>query len=542
VGALLEPLTEDDPTSVGRFLIRARLGAGGMGRVYLASTEGGRPVAVKVMRSEIGLDPEFRERFRQEVEAARRVHGFYTAQVLDADPDAPQPWLATVYVPAPSLHQVVREHGVLPEASVLLLMAGIGEALQAIHAAGIVHRDLKPSNVLLAADGPRVIDFGIARMAEATSVTRFGMVVGSPGYMAPEQVLDGTMGPAIDVFALGSLAAFAAQGYGPFGDGSSITVLHRVANQAAVLDGCPPRVLAIVERCLEKDPARRPTPSGIIDYCRQNTVSQSPELSHSWLPEPVAAAVTQEASALLPPPSQAQASLPYLPPLSRPSSPSPRPSAPAPGPTSAPTPGPWAQPPVTTGPAAGYVTMTPETPRRTSRKSLVGIAIGALVLAAIAGGIVYSIASGARNNTTDKAGSAGESSTTSPSGSTTPSVADTGSSTPTTAAAPWYSGTWTGTASQPSGIVTEWTVELTLPADGGAGTFTSPSLGCSGSLAVTSTAQGSVSLKEDLISDPQQVCVDGNITLDDAGSGQADFTWQDATQAQNVATAQLSQE
>ena len=126
MGSTLEPLTEDDPPSVGRFLIRARLGAGGMGRVYLASTEGGRPVAVKVMRSEIGLNPEFRERFRQEVEAARRVHGFYTAQVIDADPDAPQPWLATVYVPAPSLHQVVREHGALPEASVLQLMAGIG--------------------------------------------------------------------------------------------------------------------------------------------------------------------------------------------------------------------------------------------------------------------------------------------------------------------------------------------------------------------------------------------------------------------------------
>jgi eukaryotic-like serine/threonine-protein kinase len=504
VGALLEPLTEDDPPTVGRFLIRARLGAGGMGRVYLASTEGGRPVAVKVMRSEIGLNPEFRERFRQEVEAARRVHGFYTAQVIDADPDAPQPWLATVYVPAPSLHQVVREHGALPEASVLQLMAGIGEALQAIHAAGIVHRDLKPSNVLLASDGPRVIDFGIARMAEAAALTRVGTLVGSPGYMAPEQILGGPAGPAIDVFALGSLTAFAAQGYGPFGDDGSISVLHRVTNQPAVLSGCPPRVLSIVERCLEKDPARRPTPREIIDYCRRATAGQAPDPSQSWLPAPVAATVTQQAVALTPPP---------LPPSS---SPTPlRPSPPQIRPI--PVPGP---------------------PQRTSRKTMAGVAVGALALAVIAGALVYSFESGNSNNTNTD-GSTNALGTQSPS---VPAATDPEASDPADQTAPWYSGTWTGTVNQPTGTVTKWTVKITLPKVGSTGVFSSPSLGCSGSVTIITSAADQVSMEDDLAYNPQQICVNGYMTLTEAGDGRASFAWQDATDAQNVGTGPLTHE
>lgn len=521
---MLEPLTDDDPTHIGRFLIRARLGAGGMGRVYLASTEGGRPVAVKVMRSEVGLNPEFRERFRQEVEAARRVHGFYTAQVIDADPDAAQPWLATVYVPAPSLHQVVREHGTLPEASVLLLMAGIGEALQAIHAAGIVHRDLKPSNVLLATDGPRVIDFGIARIAESTSLTRYGVVVGSPGYMSPEQALGASAGPAADVFSLGSLAAFAAQGRGPFGDDGSISVLHRVAHQAPVLDGCPPRVLAIVKRCLEKDPARRPTPSDIIDYCRRATGGHSSQAGQSWLPGPVAAAVTQKAATSLPPPAPVAPRAPVAP---------------------APTPRPWTQQPVATG-LAGYVPVPPGASPRIGRKTLVGAAVAGFALAAVAGAIIYTAENG---NSTNTAGS-GSSGTKSASAPATSSAASTEPAsqpsptqipTPTTPPAPWYSGTWLGTVSQPTGTVTEWTVILTLPADGGAGTFDSPSLGCSGSLVVTSATSVSVSMKDDLTSDPQQICVNAVMSLIDDGAGHASYTWQDVTHAQNVGTAQLTQ-
>ena len=212
---LVQPLASDDPAEIGGYRLRARLGAGGMGRVYLASTPAGRSVALKVVRPDLGDDQDFRARFRQEIQAARRVHGLCTAQLLDADPDAMPAWLVTAYVPGPSLQQAVAGNGPMPEAMVFRLIAGVAEALQAIHAAGVVHRDLKPSNVLLAPDGPRVIDFGIARALEATALTRSGMMVGSPQYMAPEQIRDQPVTPAIDVFALGSLAAYAARRRSP---------------------------------------------------------------------------------------------------------------------------------------------------------------------------------------------------------------------------------------------------------------------------------------------------------------------------------------
>src|SRR5215831_18323718 len=230
-GLALEPLAGGDPAEVAGYRLHGRLGAGGMGRVYLAFTPGGRPVALKVVRPEFGGDEAFRARFRQEIQAARRVHGLYTAQVLDAGPDADPPWLVTAYVVGPSLAQAVREYGPMPPQTVFQLMAGVAEALQAIHAAGVVHRDLKPSNVLLAPDGPRVIDFGIARAIEATTVTRTGMRVGSPQFMAPEQIAGRSIAPAIDVFALGSLATFAALGRPPFGEGSEAAVMYRILHE-----------------------------------------------------------------------------------------------------------------------------------------------------------------------------------------------------------------------------------------------------------------------------------------------------------------------
>ena len=291
----VQPLAGDDPAKVSGYRLRGRLGAGGMGRVYLAFTPGGRPVAVKVLRPELGDDPQFRARFRQEIAAARRVHGLFTAQLLDADPDCSPPWLATAYVAGPSLAQAVTEHGPLPAQAVLLLMAGVAEALAAIHAAGLVHRDLKPSNVLLAADGPRVIDFGIARAADATALTRAGMLVGSPQYMAPEQIRGGEVTAAADVFALGALAAFAATGRAPFGDGGE-AALYRVLHEEPVLHGCPDQVRALAGHCLAKNAAARPAPAQIIEYCRAQAPAGTLAFTQAWLPPATAAGLTSHAA------------------------------------------------------------------------------------------------------------------------------------------------------------------------------------------------------------------------------------------------------
>jgi eukaryotic-like serine/threonine-protein kinase len=197
-------LQPGDPERIGPYRVVGRLGSGGMGTVFLCRSAGGRPVAVKVIRADLASDREFRARFRREVEAARKVSGLYTALLVNADLDGPTPWLATAYVPGPSLADAVADHGPLPTASVFMLAAGLAESLVAIHAVGVVHRDLKPSNVLLADDGPRVIDFGISRAVEASALTRTGLVVGSPGFMSPEQAEGGQVDAPSDVFSLGA--------------------------------------------------------------------------------------------------------------------------------------------------------------------------------------------------------------------------------------------------------------------------------------------------------------------------------------------------
>jgi Protein kinase domain len=308
---VVQPLASDDPAEIGGYRLRARLGAGGMGRVYLASTRAGRSVALKVVRPELGDEQDFRARFRQEIQAARRVHGLYTAQVLDADPAATPPWLVTAYVPGPSLQQAVAGNGPMPEAMVFRLIAGVAEALQAIHAAGVVHRDLKPSNVLLAPDGPRVIDFGIARALEATALTRSGMMVGSPQFMAPEQIRDQPVTPAIDVFALGSLAAYAARGRPPFGEGHSAALSYRVLHEPPDLDGCPPQLRALIESCLRKEAGARPAPGQILELCLAYTAgtadpgwSAKSAQSGPGTPPSPALATTALPQPLSPPPSQ----------------------------------------------------------------------------------------------------------------------------------------------------------------------------------------------------------------------------------------------
>ncbi|TWV50255.1 serine/threonine protein kinase, partial [Streptomyces misionensis] len=269
----MEELGPGDPLEIGGYRLLARLGSGGMGQVYLARSDRGRTVAVKLVREELAAREEFRARFRREVAAARRVGGYWTAPVLDADTEAAVPWVATGYVAGPSLRQVVgHDHGALPERSVRILAAGLAHALKDIHAAGIVHRDLKPSNVLVTIDGPRVIDFGIARALETAGpggdhLTLTGSLVGSPGFMAPEQVRGDRVTPACDVFSLGSVLAYAATGRMPFGTagGGVHALMYRIAREEPDLAGVPEGIADLVRGCLRKDPAARPSLDDLLD-------------------------------------------------------------------------------------------------------------------------------------------------------------------------------------------------------------------------------------------------------------------------------------
>ncbi|WP_406692120.1 serine/threonine-protein kinase [Saccharopolyspora sp. ID03-671] len=289
----MQPLLASDPTAVGDYRLLARLGRGAMGGVYLGRSRGGRVVAVKVIRADLAEDPEFRERFRREADAAHAVGGFWTAAVVNADPDAEQPWLATEYVPGPTLHQAVADHGALPEATVRSLGAGLAEALVAIHNAELVHRDLKPANVLLGPDGPRVIDFGISRAMTGHSLTATGIFLGTPGFFSPEQTLGGEVGPASDVFSLGAVLVFAATGCGPFGEESTASLLYKVAHAEPDLEKVPDGLRPLLAECLAKDPADRPTPTQMLDRIGET----SPQGS-GWLPQPITAVIAQHATEL----------------------------------------------------------------------------------------------------------------------------------------------------------------------------------------------------------------------------------------------------
>ncbi len=301
---IFQPLLPEDPREVGGYRLFARLGAGGMGRVYLSYTPGGRPVALKVVRPEFAEDSEFRRRFAQEVTNAQRIHGLYTAQVIDSGVEADAPWLVTAYVPGPSLQQVIREHGALPVRTVLLLMGGIAEALQAIHSVEVVHRDLKPANVLVAGDGPRVIDFGIARAADATALTGTGFRIGSPAFMSPEQAQGRPVTPATDVFALGALAAYVAGGAPPFGEGPETAVLYRVVHEPPVLDGVPADLRELLTRCLAKSPEDRPKPAEIIEAARNHpSVGGQLRFADDWLPQQINTEITRRSDLPKTPPT-----------------------------------------------------------------------------------------------------------------------------------------------------------------------------------------------------------------------------------------------
>ncbi|WP_019888655.1 bifunctional serine/threonine-protein kinase/ABC transporter substrate-binding protein [Streptomyces purpureus] len=293
----VQPLLASDPSVIAGYRLLGRLGAGGMGVVYLGRTDSGELAAVKVTHADQADQPDFRTRFRREVEAARRVSSPWAVPVTGADPDAPEPWLATAFVPGPSLGEAVRAHGPLPARSVRILGGAIARALAAVHAAGLVHRDVKPGNVLLAVDGPRLIDFGIARIAEETALTATDMVVGTPGFLAPEQAeaRADEIGPASDVFALGCLLAFAATGRPPFGSGSVDALLYRTVHDEPDLAGVPDGLLDPLRACLAKSPADRPTAEQVTALLTEDT----PGTAADWLPAPVVRTIAERSTRML---------------------------------------------------------------------------------------------------------------------------------------------------------------------------------------------------------------------------------------------------
>lgn len=378
--AALRPLQPDDPREVAGYRLTARIGEGGMGAVYLSGTRGNQPVALKVIRREFARDAEFRRRFEQEVRAARRVQGYHIVPVLDHDTGGEQPWLATAYVPGIPLDDALALHGPLPLPAVLQLTACTARALQAVHTAGVIHRDLKPGNILLGTDGPWVIDFGIARAADSTQLTRSGGFIGTPQYMSPEHASGDTVTAASDIFSLGLVAAVAATGRHPYGDGAAVTLAAQIANTAQRppdLSGYPEPLRGVLERCLAADPAARPAPGELAEVCEEAYGRPARDFT-DWLPAPLAAAIGERARAAQSPPPPA----PYA------YTPTQGPGAPA-GPYAAPTATAHGAPPAAPpyGPGQGPVTGPGARGGERPRRRTALLAAGAvLVLAAAIGG------------------------------------------------------------------------------------------------------------------------------------------------------------
>ena len=337
----MEQLTQHDPRRIGPFEVLGRLGAGGMGLVYLARSASGRRVAIKTVRTELAEDQLFRVRFTREVEAARAVSGFYTAAVVDADPRAAVPWLATAYVPAPSLEEIVSECGPMPAQGVRWLAAGIAEALQSIHGASLVHRDMKPSNVLVVEDGPRVIDFGIASGASNTRLTMTNVAVGTPAYMSPEQARDSrSVTGASDIFSLGSTLVFAATGHAPYRGGNPVETVFMLLRESPDLEGLPDELRPLIESCMKMDAGLRPTPADLQSQLAPHLFASGGDDSgtaSAWLPDSATAMIERRRAGGRTAPAAARPAKPASPAVPPPP---PRQPAPAPAPASAPVPAP----------------------------------------------------------------------------------------------------------------------------------------------------------------------------------------------------------
>ena len=376
-GTALEALGSNDPTTVGNYQLTAVLGSGGMGRVYLAHSPSGRRVAIKVIRADLVQESEIRQRFAREVAAARAVSGFFTAGVVDADLDANPPWLVTTYIPGPSLTSAVAQVGPLPLASVRAIGAALAEALSAIHAVGLIHRDLKPGNILLASDGPRLIDFGISALSGSRTITRLGAFIGSPGYMSPEQIEGRAVGPATDVFALGAVLVFAVTGTDPFGGDSLPSLLYKTVHAPPDLSRVPDELLPLVSSCLDKDPSRRPDLRTVLHDLTsgQNLAGM---FAPGWLPaalnrdsEPLGTVLPGEAPAH--PAEAPTAEAPTTPahPAEAPTTP-PRPAEPEPAAPATPT-----HPPAP-APGAAWPAQAPQARRRRGLVAAILIAIAGL--------------------------------------------------------------------------------------------------------------------------------------------------------------------
>ncbi|MGP4109460.1 protein kinase domain-containing protein [Streptomyces sp. 4N509B] len=316
----LSPLGPDDPREIADYRLLARLGEGGMGTVYLSRTRGGQPVALKLIRREYARDEAFRRRFAQEVAAARRVRGYHLVAVVDHVLTDELPWLASEFVPGVTLEDALDTYGPLPLPAVFQLVGSVAQALAAIHAAGVVHRDLKPANLMLTAQGPYVIDFGIARAADATRLTRARGIVGTPQFMSPEQGLNEPVGPAADLFALGLTAAVAATGRHPYGDGGALTVATQIALTAQrppELSGYPAALRPLLERCLTASPEERITPAEVVELYERSQVRPLRDFD-GWLPEPLTEQIARRVAELENPPPpespRAEADTPTVPP------------------------------------------------------------------------------------------------------------------------------------------------------------------------------------------------------------------------------------